>query len=78
MFSRLLLQEDGAAVLVQQQRSDAPRLAVGLTEEAHALLPEPLVGRADVIRTQRQDRRPVGAADQGGIRFECAPQQPSG
>ena len=38
-FFQFLLQEDGAAVLVQEQRPDAPRVAVGFSEEPHAPLP---------------------------------------
>jgi hypothetical protein len=38
-FNRYLLQEDRAAVLVQQNRDQAPRVAVGLPKEPHPPLP---------------------------------------
>src|SRR5215208_1973309 len=64
-FARFLLQEDWTAVLVQQERPDAPRVAVRFSEEAYAPLPQPLVGCVYIVGAQRQDRRPVGPADQG-------------
>jgi hypothetical protein len=44
-FIQFLLQEDRATVLIQEQGSDAPRVAVGFPEEPHAPLLQPLVGR---------------------------------
>src|SRR5918998_1167714 len=51
-FTRLLilLQEDWAAVLVQEDRGETPRVAVGLSEEPHASSLQLFVGRTDVVR----------------------------
>src|SRR5215216_2913311 len=63
--SGTLLQKDGAAVLVEEDRGESPRVAVGLTEEPHPLLPKPLVGCTDVVCAKRQYRRSVGSPHHG-------------
>src|SRR5215218_10224067 len=62
-FPEILSKENGATVLVQEDRGEAPRVAVGLTEETHAPPPQLFVGRMDVVDAQRQDRDAVGATD---------------
>src|SRR5215216_6744773 len=62
-FPEILSKENGATVLVQEDRGETPRVAVGFTEETHTLLPKALIGCMDVVGAKRQDRRTVGAAD---------------
>jgi hypothetical protein len=63
------LQEDGAAVLVEEYRRRAPPVMARPAGEPYAPVPWRIVGGAKVAGARHEDRRSVGPADQGLLVF---------